>query len=191
VNDLHITRPTPAHLRLFHRWAIAVLAILLCQAPLAPALWSQDFAASAPDGQTGRVELQMLDLINRDRLAASSMEEMRGRGYPLQWDAKLAAVAQAHSEEMARSGSFSHMGLDGSTPAVRVSLAGIQWRSTGENIAMIGSIFEAETAFMNEPKFERNHRANILNPNYTRAGVGIARGADGSLYITQEFAEMR
>ena len=133
----------------------------------------------------------MLDLINRDRLAVSSLEETKGRARPLQWDARLASVAQAHSEEMARNGSFSHMGLDGSTPAMRVSLARVPWRSTGENIAMTGNVVEAETAFMNEPKFERNHRANILSPNYNRVGVGIARGADGSLYVTQEFAELR
>jgi len=133
----------------------------------------------------------MLDMINRDRTAPSSLAETRGRARQLQWDAKLAAVAQAHSEEMARNGFFSHIGSDGSTPAMRVSMAGIQWRSTGENIAMTSDVAEAETAFMNEPRFQHNHRGNILNPNYTSVGVGIAKGQDGALYITQEFAELR
>jgi uncharacterized protein YkwD len=52
-------------------------------------------------------------------------------------------------------------------------------------------VVQAETLFMNEPKFERNHRGNILNPNYTHVGIGIARGPDGSLYITQEFVQVR
>jgi uncharacterized protein YkwD len=44
---------------------------------------------------------------------------------------------------------------------------------------------------MNEPRFQPNHRANILNPDYTHVGVGIAKGADGMFYITQEFAQLR
>jgi len=52
-------------------------------------------------------------------------------------------------------------------------------------------VFEAESLFMNEPKFQHNHRGNILNPSYTHVGIGIVTGPDGSLYITQDFAEFR
>jgi uncharacterized protein YkwD len=96
-----------------------------------------------------------------------------------------------HSEEMARNGYFSHEGADGSSPARRVSMAGIKWSSTGENIANCAGVSEAESLFMNEPRFQQNHRWNILNANYTHVGVGIARARDGSLYITQEFAQLR
>jgi uncharacterized protein YkwD len=139
----------------------------------------------------GRIEVRMLDLINGDRMAPSSFTETRGRARPLQWDDRLAAVARAHSEEMAQKRYFSHEGWDGSLPSSRVSRAGIQWRSTGENIAKTSDILQAESHFMNEPKFQRNHRANILNPSYTHVGVGIVKAPDGSLYITQEFAELR
>lgn len=44
---------------------------------------------------------------------------------------------------------------------------------------------------MNEPKFQHNHRGNILNPNYTHVGIGIVKAPDGYLYITQDFAELR
>jgi uncharacterized protein YkwD len=40
---------------------------------------------------------------------------------------------------------------------------------------------------MNEPRFQHNHRANILNANYTDVGIGIIQGPNGSLYITQDF----
>jgi len=40
---------------------------------------------------------------------------------------------------------------------------------------------------MNEPRFAKNHRANILNPEFTDVGIGIVRGPDGGLYITQDF----
>jgi uncharacterized protein YkwD len=184
-------RVTSLAAALFRRRAIILLAALLCGAALATSLRSQYIAPSTPADRAGRVESRMLDLINGDRTAASSFQETKGRANPLHWDARLAAVARAHSEEMARNGYFSHQGLDGSTPAVRVSRAGIQWRATGENIAKTGDVVQAEALFMNEPKFQHNHRGNILKPNYSHVGVGIAKAPDGALYITQEFAELR
>ena len=137
-----------------------------------------------------QLALRMSEMINRDRSATASFEETKGRSRPLVWDERLAAVARAHSEDMASSGFFSHEGSDGSLPDARVSRQGIEWRSVGENIAESRDIEQAEDAFMNEPKFRQNHRANILNPNYTRVGIGIVKGPDGTLYITQDFAQL-
>jgi len=139
--------------------------------------------------RTDQLEVQMLDLVNHDRTDPSVAQETKGRARPLQWDGRLAEVARLHSEEMAREGFFGHEGMDGSQPSNRVTRAGIQWRSTGENIAKCRDVAEAEAIFMDEPKFQQNHRGNILNPAYTHIGVGIARGPDGTLYITQEFAQ--
>jgi len=133
----------------------------------------------------------MWQLINQDRAAVSSLDETKGRARPLQWDARLAAVARAHSQEMAAGGAFSHQGADGSPPWVRISRMGVRWRASAENIAKCPDIATAETAFMNEPKFQPNHRANILNPDYTHVGVGVVKGPDGMLYITQEFAQLQ
>jgi uncharacterized protein YkwD len=44
---------------------------------------------------------------------------------------------------------------------------------------------------MNEPKFQENHRANILSRTFTNVGIGIASGPDGTLYITQDFVQLR
>lgn len=133
----------------------------------------------------------MWRLINSDRSDSSHVEETRGRAHPLLWDSRLAAVARQHSEEMAEKGFFSHQGMDGSLPYIRVMRAGIHFRATGENIAKYPDVAQAEAAFMDEPKFQENHRGNILNPTYTHVGVGIARSPDGLLYITQEFADLR
>lgn len=173
-------------------YAATVLAALLVGLVPASSLSSQTVSQRASVSyRTGQLELQMLELINRDRANQFYSSETRGRAPALQWDDRLAAVARTHSEEMARRGFFSHAGADGSSPAQRVSMAGIKWLSTGENIANCGSVSEAESLFMNEPKFQQNHRWNILNVNYTHVGVGVARAPDGSLYITQEFAQLR
>jgi uncharacterized protein YkwD len=49
----------------------------------------------------------------------------------------------------------------------------------------------AKAAFMHEPRFQDNHRANILNANYTDVEIGMVEGPNGDLYITQDFAQFR
>jgi uncharacterized protein YkwD len=135
-------------------------------------------------------ELRMFALINNDRAAPEQAAETHGRLKPLQWDPRLAALARAHSVELAN-GSFSHVSADGSLPSDRMSKAGIRWNYMGENIAMAQDVARAEAMMMNEPRFQENHRANILSPNYTTVGVGVVNGPDGMMYITQEFAQLR
>jgi len=135
-------------------------------------------------------ELQMFALLNSDRTAPEQAAETHGRAKPLQWDPRLAALARAHSVELAN-GSFSHVSPDGSLPSDRMSRAGIRWLSMGENIAQAQDVARAQGMMMNEPRFQQNHRANILNPSFTNVGVGIVNGPDGMLYITQEFAQLR
>jgi len=50
------------------------------------------------------------------------------------------------------------------------------------------SVRDAEESFMDEPRFQNNHRGNILDPKYTDVGIGIVQAPDGNLYITQDFA---
>ena len=172
----------------------ALFAItLLLAGPLATSVFSKAWpGGSSPAIRLGNsAEAELLDLMNHDRTAMENIQETRGRAYPLRWDQRLAAVAKAHSEDMARSGSLSHAGADGSAPWQRVSYSGIQWLSTGENVARVRDAAEAEELFMDEPKFQQNHRSNILNPNYTHVGVGVARDSEGTLYITADFAQLR
>ncbi|MGA8101298.1 MAG: CAP domain-containing protein [Candidatus Acidiferrales bacterium] len=132
----------------------------------------------------------MFAQINSDRTSSEQAAETHGQARPLQWDPRLAALARAHSVELAN-GLFSHVSADGSLPSDRMTKAGIRWLYMGENIAEARDVARAESAMMNEPRFQENHRANILNPNYTVVGVGIVNGPDGMLYITQEFAQLR
>jgi uncharacterized protein YkwD len=170
----------------------ALLALGTCGTLFTVVVHSQRFAdQNKPASTRDLLEKQTLELINRDRVAPEHLDETRGRARPLLWNDRLAAVARAHSEEMARNGYFSHEASDGASPAERISAAGILWSRVGENIASCQTIGLAESTFMDEPKFEQNHRWNILNPAYTHVGVGIAKGSDGMLYITEDFAQLR
>jgi uncharacterized protein YkwD len=135
------------------------------------------------------LEQKMYAMVNGDRADPTTQAETGGRAQPLRWNPQLAAVALAHSENMLRERFFNHVDPEGRTPARRVTTAGIKWHECGENIAIADSVSTAENAFMNEPRFQHNHRANILNARYTDVGIGIVRGADGQYYITQEFIE--
>ncbi len=133
------------------------------------------------------LERLMWALVNRDRLDPATSAETGGRAQPLRWNEKLAAVARAHSRDMLEQRYFAHVDRQGRTLVARISAAGIPWRALGENIALNGTVPGAEAAFMNEPRFQSNHRSNILNANYTDVGIGIVQGPNGSLYITQDF----
>jgi len=133
------------------------------------------------------MEQQMLELINRDRADPENMAETYGRALALQWNESLAAVARAHSLDMLNQGYFAHEDGMGRNVANRVEAAGMEWQSVGENIALYNSVASAEAAFMNEPRFTKNHRANILNSGFTEVGIGIVQAPNGSLYITQDF----
>jgi uncharacterized protein YkwD len=146
--------------------------------------------ASQPNFGANRMadlERQMWALVNHERLDPKTSAETGGRAQPLRWNENLAAVARAHSRDMLEQGFFSHVDPEGRTASARINAAGIPWQALGENIAIDVTVPGAEAAFMNEPRFQHNHRANILNAKYTDVGIGIVQGPDGSLYITQDF----
>jgi len=133
------------------------------------------------------LERQMWALVNHERLDPETSAETGGRAQPLRWNENLASVARAHSRNMLEQGFFAHVDPDGRTLSTRINGTGIPWQAAGENIAIYGTVLGAEAAFMKEPRFQHNHRGNILNANYTDVGIGIVKGSDGSLYITQDF----
>jgi len=93
---------------------------------------------------------------------------------PVAFDARLANAAQGHADDMRANNYFSHTGLNGSTPGDRITDAGYQWRTYGENIAR-GQTSEQEVfdAWTNSP----GHHANNINPNFedfalSKSGTG-------------------
>jgi uncharacterized protein YkwD len=155
------------------------------------------FAAPAPKAvsasitvaSTASAELQMFQLLNNDRTAPAQAAEAGANPQRLTWDPKLAEVARARAQQLANGAAFQHVTADGSQPWDRLNKAGVRWVSMGENLAMEQSIAKAEAAFMNEPKFQENHRGNIVSKAFTHVGIGIAVGHDGMIYITEEFVQ--
>lgn len=162
-------------------------SIPVAACPTSPSQDSGASTAVCAPATLERMEKQMLDLVNHDRADAASFAETHGQAQRLKWNERLAAVARAHSEDMLVRRYFNHVDPDGLSPSMRVTRAGIDWQAQGENIALHYGVAQAESAFMDEPAFQHNHRSNILSPKYTEIGIGIVRGPDGMYYITQEF----
>jgi uncharacterized protein YkwD len=92
---------------------------------------------------------------------------------PLRVDARITAAAQAHSDDMAVNGYFSHDSLDGRSFADRLRAAGYP-SPGGENIAQGQRTAQSvHQAWMNSS----GHRANILNCGFTAIGVGLNQTA--------------
>nr|WP_202523503.1 sigma-70 family RNA polymerase sigma factor [Kitasatospora sp. SID7827] len=122
---------------------------------------------------------QVVELVNSQRAQA-------GCG-PVAAEAKLAAAALGHSEDMAARNFFDHTNPDGAGPQQRIDAVGYAWSGWGENIARGQKDAAAVMdSWMNSP----GHRANILNCKFTELGVGVHLGGGGPWW-TQDFGTPR
>ena len=106
---------------------------------------------------------------------ATSMNTARaGPGLnPLGFNARLAAAAQVHADDMSTNGFFSHVGSDGSTFDQRILAQGYNYAWAAENIAWGYATQQAVfTAWMNSP----GHRANMMSAEPTEFGLAWAPG---------------
>jgi uncharacterized protein YkwD len=113
----------------------------------------------------------VLCLLNRER-AEHGLAALRR-------SSRLELASQRHSEDMAARNFFAHETPDGIDPGARMAAAGYPATAsaTGENIAW-GSAANATPVrivqgWMKSP----GHRANILRPEFTEVGVGVAHEA--------------
>jgi len=121
------------------------------------------------------LEEQMLEMVNQERTS---------RGLkPLKADPELTVVARQHSADMFSRGYFSHYTPEGIDPFQRMQAADVKFRTAGENLALAPTLQIAHTGLMNSP----GHRANILNPNFGRVGIGIMDGGRRGIMASQEF----
>lgn len=100
---------------------------------------------------------------------------------PVTADAKISAAALVRSKEQIQS--FSHTRPNGSSCFTVLAEQGVTYRGAGENIAM-GQ--KTPAAVMQAWMNSEGHRANILNKNFTKIGVGYYVNG-GTAYWTQLF----
>lgn len=116
-------------------------------------------------------------LLNADRAHAGLP--------PLVWDEALANVARGHSVDMMTHDFFGHVSPTTGSAQDRVRRAGIDAQLLLENVARAFTAGESERGLMSSP----GHRANILNPDVTHVGIGVAIEKEShELLLTQLFS---
>jgi uncharacterized protein YkwD len=99
----------------------------------------------------------------------------------LAWNLPLTQAADAHSRDMVANNFFSHTGANGSNAGERISAAGYNWNSYGENIAAgQSSINQVVDGWM----ASAGHCANIMTAAFADIGVACVTGNASTTYST-------
>jgi uncharacterized protein YkwD len=127
---------------------------------------------------------QQFTLVNLERSS-------RGLA-PLQWDANLAHLATAYSQQMVQLHFFAHDSpISGEFPErleANPQIAG-HYQTIAENLAgnrapAAGAIYEY---LYNDTAEHCSHRQNILNPTFRLIGIGVVPGGPWGTISAQEF----
>lgn len=116
---------------------------------------------------TGTEETSNLTDLNEVRASAGLSELVQV--------ADLNIKAEAQAERMANRGTIFHS----QNLAAGV---GAGWSTIGENVALAGSVSEAQIALEASP----SHYANMTNPAYNQVGLGVV-SRNGIVYVVQVF----
>jgi uncharacterized protein YkwD len=142
--------------------------------------WAPAGEKTTPFEQT-KDEIKAFELTNQERKKDDKPA--------LTLNADLSTLARAHSENMARQGKMEHK-LDDKDVFDRLRDGKFKFRTAGENIAF-GDDGVTVPTIMKAWMESEGHRKNILRPEFTDIGVGIARAKNGDVYFTQVFAKPR
>jgi uncharacterized protein YkwD len=121
----------------------------------------------------------LVDLANGDR-AQNGLP-------PLTINSQLQEAAQLKANDMVANGYFAHTSPSGKDPWYWFQQAGYDFSYAGENLAVYFSDSDSvNTAWMNSPE----HRANLLDVNYTQIGIATADGLYQGVettFVVEEF----
>lgn len=134
------------------------------------------------------LEQNMMESVNK-------LREQNGLS-PVVWVAQLANSARAHSVEMRERKYFGHESPNLSLRSVSERYSAVlgQWDcALGENVMKAGTGQQAVNASFLAQAHQQlsqspSHRSVLLDPRWTRCGIGIATDEKGGLWITQMFA---
>lgn len=153
-------------------WSLGLLVVLLIPGT----------AVAASNGSHGDPSTQLASKLNNARV-------QRGL-QPLTRAAGLDQIAAARSQDMANGHYFNHTTPGGATVLKSLRSQGIGFRKAGEVIAKIEYSGDQSAAIaceslLNSPE----HRAVILDPNYTQFGVGEATDGNGMHIFTGVYVQ--
>ena len=125
------------------------------------------------------IERRVFDAINFQRVCKDRE--------PLIWDEELARAARQHSERMLTVGFFGHKDPQLGDVDERLNRAGVAWLHCGENVFREKDWDDPVSIAVVSWMYSPGHRRNILDPDYTMSGVGVATDQEERVAITQNF----
>jgi len=144
-----------------------------------------------PDSKSTIVLKSGIDKLSLDHDSETKMfvdvnKERTNRGIAtLTWSPKIVDIAETYGMDMWNRHYFSHYNPEGKTVADRFNAAGISYSVVGENLALTPTEETAMTGLMNSP----GHKANILDTQFHKIGIGVVdNGFYGKIFV-QEFSD--
>ncbi len=142
---------------------------------LSAAVVVQLLTAAVPGIPAGTAdETRLLEMVNNDR-AHHALD-------PLEAEPEASEVARRHAIEMMEANRIYHDSPVNGMLEKRLARVSFFFSKTGENVAEGFDLQMIHSALMDSP----NHRRNILDPDYTHAGIGIA-AVGGTFFVTEVF----
>jgi uncharacterized protein YkwD len=149
-------------------------AVFVDEAPIPPGERSTPGESASAGARDAREAL--VRMINAARLSENLP--------PLAASDELSAAAEIHARAMRDAGVLAHDLGDGG-PIDRLRRAGVEAVRPGENVAHARTVERAHRVLWASP----SHRGNLLDPGFSKLGVGVARGPDGSVWVSEVFAD--
>ncbi|MBW2267507.1 MAG: CAP domain-containing protein [Deltaproteobacteria bacterium] len=134
-------------------------------------------SADAPDSTDAVVEARLHAAVNAERARLHLI--------PLERVPELDAVARAHSRDMAGRGYLAHVNPEGLSPLDRIQSAGIDGFTLAAENAGLTDDGEPSAEILRNWIASPVHADNLYAPPFNHTGIGIARSANGTWYVTQ------
>jgi uncharacterized protein YkwD len=126
------------------------------------------------------------DFARRVFSRINDLRELHGSA-ALQWSAAVASCARDQSLRKAELRFAGHTDPERGDVAARLRNAGIGWGRCGENLFMEKGWEDPVNFAVVFWWYSAGHKENLLNPQYTQSGVGLAQGLDRTWFVTQIF----
>ena len=138
------------------------------------------------------------DYATRSDWADAVLDELNAEradhGLPaLKLNSKLVSSAHTHNLAMAKADTLSHQLSGEAALGSRVSAAGYNWSTVGENIAYNSSrsqsgVLAVQKAMFNEKPPDDGHRENILSKKFVDVGIDVINDSvHGKVWLVTDF----
>lgn len=125
-------------------------------------------------GQAIVPETQSATVLPGVVIALTNSDRVKNGSLLLVENPLLTKAAQMKVDDMLARQYYSHVTPEGRTPLYFLDAVGYKYLNVGENLDLtyVSTAEDVETAWMNSPE----HRSNILLPQFTEVGIGVAEG---------------